>query len=326
MIKINDIYFACELHDILVKLQMELHASGSRYLAKMKIGPTHIQVTCPYHSDGVERKPSAGIRKEDGLFHCFACNEVHSLPEVISHCFEKDDGGMYGMQWLLRNFSATAREENRNVKFDISRNKKTSDNSGMAIRSNNYISDEELEKYRYIHPYMYERGLTDEVIELFDIGYDRDMQAITFPVRDIHGNCLFVARRSVNTKFFNYPEGVEKPLYGLYELSRLEKFPDEVYICESMLDALTIWCYNKYAVALNGLGNELSIAQIKKLPCRKVILATDKDDAGKKARIRLRKEINNKIVTQLDYRTYPDHAKDMNDMTREEFYALGEVF
>ena len=306
MIKINDIYFACELHDILVKLQMELHASGSRYLAKMKIGPTHIQVTCPYHSDGVERKPSAGIRKEDGLFHCFACNEVHSLPEVISHCFEKDDGGMYGMQWLLRNFSATAREENRNVKFDISRNKKTSDNNRLDIRANNYISNEELEKYRYVHPYMYERGLTDEVIEWFDI--------------------LFIARRSVKTKFFNYPEGVEKPLYGLYELSQLEKFPDEVYICESMLDALTIWCYNKYAVALNGLGNELSIAQIKKLPCRKVILATDKDDAGKKARIRLRKEINNKIVTQLDYRTYPDHAKDMNDMTREEFYALGEIF
>lgn len=337
MIKINDIYFACELHDILVKLQMELHASGSRYLAKMKIGPTHIQVTCPYHSDGVERKPSAGIRKEDGLLHCFACGEVHSLPEVISHCFEKDDGGMYGMQWLLRNFSATAREENRNVKFDISRNKKTSNNNGMAIRSNNYISDEELEKYRYIHPYMYERGLTDEVIELFDIGYDRDMQAITFPVRDIHGNCLFIARRSVKTKFFNYPKGVEKPLYGLYELYtyafsgvkkqpfwHIDGVPQEVIVTESMLDALSFWTVGKYAVALNGLGNELQFEQLRNLPCRQIILATDMDKRGMAARDRIRDNMQNtKIVGEY---FFPKGCKDANDCTKEQLKNLQIVY
>ena len=339
MIKINDIYFACELHDILVKLQMELHAGGSRYLAKMKIGPTHIQVTCPYHSDGVERKPSAGIRKEDGLLHCFACGEVHSLPEVISHCFEKDDGGMYGMQWLLRNFSATAREENRNVKFDISRNKKTSDNNGMVIRSNNYISDEELEKYRYVHPYMYERGLTDEVIELFDIGYDRDMQAITFPVRDIRGNCLFIARRSVKTKFFNYPEGVEKPLYGLYEYYRMfsdskqayfelwEKInpkANEMIVCESMLDALSFWTVGKYAVALNGLGNELQFKQLRQLPCRQIILATDMDERGMAARDRIRDNMQNtKIVGEY---FFPKGCKDANDCTKEQLKNLQIVY
>lgn len=344
MIKINDIYFACELHDILVKLQMELHASGSRYLAKMKIGPTHIQVTCPYHSDGVERKPSAGIRKEDGLFHCFACNEVHSLPEVISHCFEKDDGGMYGMQWLLRNFSATAREENRNVKFDISRNKKTPDNNGVAIRSNNYIPDEELDKYRYVHPYIYQRGLTDEIIDLFDIGYDDTSKCITFPVRDIKGNCLFVARRSVNTKFFNYPEGVEKPLYGLYEYYKdihdktyIGKFNGQeitsgkymlqslpVIVCESMFDALSFWTVGKYAVALNGLGNDLQFQQLRNLPCRQIILATDMDERGMAARDRIRDNMQNtKIVGEY---FFPKGCKDANDCTKEQLKNLQIVY
>ena len=325
---INDVQFNCELSDILTELVSQLRVNNIPLIAKQRDSGEHIQITCPYHANGMERRPSAGIRKSDGILHCFACGEIHTLPEVISHCFGHDEDlmGTWGWTWLLKNFAITQVEERKDVELDFSRDKKASNNNGVVIRSNNYISDEELDKYRYIHPYMKKRGLTDEIIDLFDIGYDDTSKCITFPVRDIKGNCLFVARRSVNTKFFNYPEGVEKPLYGLYELSRLEKFPDEVYICESMLDALTIWCYNKYAVALNGLGNELSIAQIKKLPCRKVILATDKDDAGKKARIRLRKEINNKIVTQLDYRTYPDHAKDMNDMTREEFYALGEVF
>lgn len=324
MIKINDIYFACELHDILVKLQMELHASGSRYLAKMKIGPTHIQVTCPYHSDGVERKPSAGIRKEDGLLHCFACGEVHSLPEVISHCFEKDDGGMYGMQWLLRNFSATAREENRNVKFDISRNKKTSDNNGMVIRSNNYISDEELEKYRYIHPYLYKRGLTDEVIELFDIGVDLQSNCITFPNLDKNGNCLFVAKRSIEQKFFQYPSGVQKELYGIYQLYQLHPFPSEVYVCESMIDCCLLWKNKKPACALNGLGNEIQFKQLRELPCRVLILATDSDEAGLRARERIRMNMQNtKIIKEA---ILPKGRKDIGECTDLEIQNLIEIF
>lgn len=334
--KINDIQFNVELEDILIELISQLRANKIDLIQKVKNGPTHIQICCPYHANGQERRPSAGIRKSDGVFHCFACGEVHSLQEVISHCFGHTDDviGKFGWQWLLKNFATVETEERKDVYLDFARPNRIRSNNisnGSSSRkcddgSIQIVSEEELARYRYTHPYMYKRGLTDEVIELFDIGYDSTTKSITFPIKDIYGRCLFIARRSVVSKFFNYPEGVEKPLYGLYELYQLEKFPDEIYICESMLDALTIWCYNKYAVALNGLGNELSIAQIKKLPCRKVILATDKDDAGKKARIRLRKELNNKIVTELDYRTYPDHAKDMNDMTREEFYALGEVF
>lgn len=343
MIQINDTYFGCELHDIIIKLQTELHMNGSRYLAKIKDGPTHIQITCPYHSDGMERKPSAGIRKTDGIFHCFACGEVHSLTEVISHCFEKDDGGIYGMQWLLKNFSVTAKEYNRNVKFKVGR-RIDSDSNTNDVQNAQFVTEEELEKYRYVHPYMYERGLTDEVIELFDIGYDRDMQAITFPVRDVHGNCLFIARRSVKTKFFNYPEGVEKPLYGLYEYHKdihdktyvgkwagqeitsgkyfLQSLP--VIVCESMLDALSFWTVGKYAVALNGLGNELQFQQLRNLPCREIILATDMDERGLRARERIRTNMQNtKIIGEY---FFPKGCKDANDCTKEQLKNLQVVY
>lgn len=320
--QINNVIFNVELADILGELSSQLALNNIPLLRKApKQSADSFQIQCPYHGDGQERRPSAGIRMRDGMFHCFTCNEIHSLPEVVSHCFGHEDLGIFGWQWLLKNFLTVEVEERKDIELDLSREKK------KVKETMQYVSEEELDSYRYYHPYWKKRKITaDWLIELFDLGYDKKTQCITFPVRNIEGKCLFVARRSVRTKYFNYPAGVEKPLYGLYELSRLEKFPDEVYICESMLDALTIWCYNKYAVALNGLGNELSIAQIRKLPCRKVILATDKDEAGKEARIRLRKELNNKIVTELDYRTYPDHAKDMNDMTKKEFYALGEVF
>ncbi len=340
---INDVQFNVELEDILIELKTELTANGIELIRKYKDGPTHIQICCPYHNNGQERRPSAGIRKEDGIFHCFTCGEVHSLPEVISYCFGYTDDiiGKFGWQWLLKNFATVQVEERKDIELDLSRNKKASGNNGVGIRSNNYISDGELDKYRYIHPYMYKRGLTDEVIELFDIGYDSVSDCITFPIRDVHGNVLFVARRSVRGKFFNYPEGVEKPLYGLYELyqqhtdhpmldkngirngfSRSYNF-DTVIVCESMLDALSFWTVGNYAVALNGLGNELQFKQLRELPCRKIILATDMDERGLAARKRIKENLHNtKIVTEY---MFPKGRKDANECTKEELMNLEDI-
>lgn len=333
---INNVQFNVELIDILQELISQLRANDIQLIQKYKDGPTHIQVCCPYHNNGQERRPSAGIRKEDGVFHCFACGEIHSLQEVISYCFGHTDDivGKFGWQWLLRNFATVEVEERKSVTVDFSRNSINNCYSNKLP----FVTEEELDKYRYIHPYMYQRGLTDEVIELFDIGYDSATKSITFPIKDVSGNCLFVARRSVISKFFNYPEGVEKPLYGLYEIQskfpiitydetgkrHIEDYPSEIIVCESMLDALSFWTVGKYAVALNGLGNELQFKQLRELPCRKIILATDMDERGLAARKRIRQNIQNrKIITEY---IFPKGRKDANECTKKELLNLEEVF
>lgn len=317
---INDIQFNCELEDILQELVSQLRANGSQLIAKQKDGPDHIQICCPYHNNGMERRPSAGIRKSDGIFHCFACGEVHSLQEVISYCFGHTDDivGAFGWKWLLKNFATVQVEERKSVILDYGRSVGIIDNNPIT-----YITEEELDKYRYIHPYMYERKLTDDIIELFDIGYDRNTQAITFPIKDIKGRVLFIARRSINSKFFHYPCGVLKPVYGIYELSLQEKYPEEVIVCESMLDALTCWVYGKYAVALNGLGTQEQFKQLRDLPCRKLILGTDNDEAGQMARSRIRYNVRNKLITEFQL---PDGKKDINELSEEEFNNLEEIF
>lgn len=338
--KINDTIFNVDLETILNELVTQLRINNIPYISKMKESGNSIQITCPYHNGGMERKPSAGIRKSDGMFHCFACNEVHTLPEVISYCLGYTDDilGKEGWKWLVKNFATVQVEERKDVQIDCSR--VTRDSFGVSEDKNiarNYISEEELDTYRYTHPYWAKRKITSErIIELFDLGYDKKTRCITFPVRDIDGNCLFVARRSVKTKFFNYPEGVEKPLYGLYEiyeeLRSIEREydtldydlrMDEIIVCESMIDALTCWEYGKYAVALNGLGNDLQFKQLRKLPCRKLILATDNDSAGQKARKRIRQHIKNKLITEY---VLPENRKDINELSREEFDNLEEIF
>ena len=89
-----------------------------------------------------------------------------------------------------------------------------------------------------------------------------------------------------------------------------------------MLDALVFWTVGKYAVALNGTGNELQFKQLNELPCRKFILATDMDIAGQKARKRLRDNIKNKMITEY---LFPQGRKDANDCTKEELLSLQEI-
>lgn len=321
MIKVNEQYITADVEDIIAELKSQLAINGIQRFYRTIDTPRNLMVCCPFHKDGQERKPSMGIYKKDGTCHCFACEWVGNITELISNCFGYDDLGVYGSKWLVQNFLTLSVESRNDIDLDFSRKPKV--DTPIV-----YISEKELDSYRYIHPYMYERKLTDEVIEMFDIGYDKLTQCLTFPVRDIEGHCLFVARRSVNSKFFNYPSGIEKPLYGLYELSELAKiheghWENNVIVCESMLDALTCWVYGKVAVALNGLGNDLQFKQLSELPCRALILATDSDSAGMKARKRISQNVHNKIITQY---ILPEGRKDINELTEDEFNNLQETF
>ena len=321
--EVNNHVILDDTKDILIELRKQLELNGVKRFAKFIDSGNNIQTNCPFHKEGQERKPSFGINKNTGECHCFGCGWSGTLSEMISNCFGKDDFGDYGNKWLIRNFLSVAVESRPDIDVDFCRRKK------ITSETKKYISEQELDSYRYTHPYMYKRKLTDEIIDLFDIGYDKNTECITFPNRDINGNCLFIARRSVKTKFFNYPQDVEKPVYGLYECNICAKtiknwFPNEIIICESMLDALTCWVYGKYAVALNGTGNENQFKTLRNMPNRKFILATDMDEAGLKARERIRQSLGNKIVTEYVWDI--NVAKDINDMNKEYFDSLKEVF
>ena len=322
--KINDIIINASCEEVVYELQRQLQINNIPLLHKIQDSGSNLMIQCPYHGNGQERKPSAGILKEDGTFHCFACGEVHTLPEVVSYCFGKDDLlGKWGMGWIMRNFATVSIEERKDVELDISRERKQ-----PQKEAHKYVSEDELDSYRYYHKYWTQRGIIDDdIIELFDLGYDVTSQCITFPVRDIDGNCLFVARRNVSTKWFNYPKDVDKPLYGLYELhyTGMHRWVDKLYITESMIDCILLWQAEKCAVALNGTGSKEQIEELRKLPIRQYVLATDNDEAGKKARQKLRKALSNKIITEIDF---PKDIKDIGECTKEQIENIErwEVF
>lgn len=332
MIKLQDTIIQSDTQSILDMLKFDLAQHGVDRFHIFRNNGENIQTNCPFHKNGQERKPSFGVNGEIDKCHCFSCGWSGTIEEMISELYGYQDEGKFGKRWLIKRFNTVEIETRPNImegfngrnNNDIHRFKQHIQGNKSTEQYSGEITEEELDKYRYIHPYMYERKMDDRVIEIFDVGYDKETECITFPIRDKNGNCLFIARRSVNTKFFSYPQGVEKPLYGLYELYQLDEFPKEIYICESMIDAITIWTHcDKYAVALNGLGNDLQFSQLNNMPNRTFILATDNDSAGIKARIRLKKYITNKIIKEI---ILPSNRKDINECTYNEFENIKITF
>lgn len=300
---------------VLYKLRDDCVLAGMNLFHRFRLsGNSDIMTTCPFHKGGQERKPSFGISKVDGTCHCFACGWVGSLSEMISAVFGYTDNGAYGEKWLSRNFMALSVELRKPLEINMSRAV-----SQTLARAPGF-TEQELDSYRYIHPYMYERGLTDEIIEEFDIGYDRSSSAITFPCYYSDGTPAFIARRSVKTKYFNYPEDVEKPVYGAERFYK--KQYDFAVICESVFNALTCWKWGLPAVALLGTGAREQYGILKNMPVRKFILGLDPDEAGRKGAKRLRDVLgNSKIITEFDI---PEGC-DLNDLD-ERVLTLQEFF
>lgn len=315
MLNISDTIIYGELGEILETLQKELALRGINRFQQIKEGVDNIQTTCPFHKGGQEKKPSFGINKTTGKAHCFTCGWSGDLTTLISQLFGRYDGGKFGKNWLLKRYNSIQVECRPNILETFTGRENT-----YLQKESPSITEEELDKYRYIHPYMYERGLTDEIIERFDIGYDRERKEITFPVRDIEGRCVFVARRSTQCKFFRLPKGLDKPVYQAYRFNS-GKYKT-AYITESFLNCLTCWKYDKPAMAMIGTGNKKQYEILNNLPVREYILAFDPDDAGRKATERFKKNVKNKIIKEIQYE---EEGKDINDL-QEEFLNLNIIF
>ena len=312
---------------------------------KRRVGDWYT-IYCPFHKDGNERKPSCGVLMkgqmragrytEPGLFHCFTCNHSKPLVPSVSEILKLHGVDKSGLDWIHDNFpdidpDGEGSETDDLIPSDVMSsvvNKYALDYIANATKSNkkSYIDESELETYRYTVPYMYDRGLTDEIIDRYDIGFDanhipenknKPVPCVTFPVRDRLGRCLFIFRRSVEGRYFNYPTGVEKPVYGLFELKPGTK---TVIVCESAFNMMTCVRHGYEAVALFGTGNSLQIQQLKELGVKRFILALDPDEAGAKGTEKLKRQLR-KVAFISCVHGIPK-GKDLNDLTDEEFEAL----
>lgn len=304
----NDLILDTDIETVLAVLRRDLAENGRLYFDQTKRVNDYIMTNCPSHKGGQERKPSCGVRTDTGLFHCFTCGYTESLPNVISELFGQK-GTSWGIKYLKDNFQHESLSSRHIILPDMKRK--------VSVEKQRVITEEELQQYRYFHNYMWKRKLTPDIVQFFDVGFDPETNCITFPVKDIYGNCVFVARRSVDTKWFNYPSGANKPVYGLFKI--LQYGIKEVWVCESFINCLNCWQYGRPAVALIGTGSEQQYEILKKCGIRKFTLALDGDEAGYKGTQRFIEHLKN--YAMIDVAQIPS-GKDINDLTQQEFNNL----
>lgn len=296
-----------------------------------------IQLHCPFHNNGQERRPSCGCSLDysyiggnefqPGFFHCFSCNASYPFPKAIKEILALKGTSIEMHPDLKPYLEDTSNVDNSSLipgdmMAGIINKYAVEDLRTRTLVKTEYVPEEELASYRFTVPYMYQRKLTDEVIERYDVGFDgnykpggrkKPIPCITFPCKNAEGKTLFICRRSIEGKFFYMPTNIEKSVYGIYELPPNTK---EVIVCESVFNALTCVVYGKAAVALFGTGTTTEINQLKKLGVASYVLCLDNDEAGLKGTAKLKKAL---FKTAIVWTMHVPEGKDVNDLTKEEF-------
>lgn len=285
--------------------------TNNRYLSVVRRSGENYAITCPFHKDGQEHKPSCfvyAVNDNDnvpfGYFKCFTCHEQGQLYILVSKCLNCTIE--FAKQWLVDNFSNTFRETSLEL-TDID----------LSNKTNNYLDESVLYNYSYFHPYMFKRGLTEDVIRKFKIGWNPETDAITFPMWDEHNNLVGISERSVNSKYFYIPTGIDLPVYLLNFI--IKEHIDEVYVVESQIDALYLWTFGYPAIALIGTGGKKAYSKLKTSGIRKYHLCLDGDLAGKHGILRFIKNMPDDVL--IDIIQLPE-GKDVNDLTKIEFDSL----
>ena len=302
-----------EIKPILNKLRLEITDGKLRSIRYMG---DNVRVTCPFHKNGLENRPSCDIYvgNDDslnwGTYHCFTCGSKGSLIEFVAECLNISTN--QAKKWLKDNFT-DYRVETSSCVIDDSINLKK--NIKQKVTNNNL--EEKLEKMQSWHPYLQTRKLSKEVCNRFDVKYDPKTECIVFPVRDLSGKIVFFTRRSVNSKQFIIDSNITKDIYLLYNM--LQEGTKTLYIAESQINALTLQSWGYPAVALMGTGTKYQYELLKKANILHYVLCFDGDEAGRKGTINFIKNLGeNSFIT---IKALPE-GKDVNDLTKEQFDNL----
>ena len=305
------------IKEILSTLKSQLN-NGK--LSNIRYKGDEVSITCPFHKDGKENKPSCFIYVGDdekipwGTFHCFTCGEKGSLVKFISSAFDRSE--YYAKEWLKKNFTERALEYK---KLDIADEIDLRKSRDVAPKELRKITDEYiLSTLQSWHPYMEQRHISKEIANKFEVKYSPEKECLVFPIRDKNGDIISATTRSVKNKKFNIPKSTEKTIYLLNEC--LKENCNQVVVCEGQIDALVSWSYGVPAIALFGAGTtEGQMKELNKTNIIHYILMYDNDSAGRKGASRFKKMIKkNVFITDI---IMPIN-KDVADCSKEEFLDI----
>lgn len=268
-----------DVEELLEDLRLQwLEREDSRYnpsaLSKIHKKGDNFMFCCPHHSEG---NPSCGIKIDyPYTWNCFGCGASGNLGQLVAHTLGLPTEA-HGEHYITKNYLVVSANERPPIDLES-----ILDGTGKDRRRS--LPDEEAKKFtRKRHSYITNRGFSDRTIRRYEVGYDEETQAVTFPVRTSSGLLRFIKRRFVAKKGFLNEANIDKKdiVYGLYYILQAPKPITEIYLNESETD--TMACYEGKLPAGAILGRILFREQSKELVkagIKTVNLFFDNDKAG----------------------------------------------
>jgi DNA primase len=255
------------------------------------------QALCPYHEDS---SPSFSVNIRKGLFICYACGAKGNMKQLAEHL----------------NAIAPAVEPSATLEDVIGTLTLLQDASREASKFRPSVGLPYPSKYSLqtnitsaIDYFCFKRDLHYGAIEAHRLAYDTIEEDAVIPLSDLYGNIVgFINRTNCPIKLsegapkYRYPKGlaISRHLFGadvaLKEFTaNFNRGKQSVLvITEGSIDAMSIFGIRENVCGVAVLGARISSHQcevIKKIAPEKIIIATDRDIAGRKAEMQIQYEL-----------------------------------
>lgn len=301
MLEVGNVIINADVEDIVSLIQEE-----TEFCYDCNELDKDIMVTCPFHKGGRESKPSLGINKDSGVYHCFTCGERGTIIDLVAYTMDLTPN--QAIRKLAGEYVYNGGRRSLDIDLTPQTNKQTK--VDVNLQNNQKAID-----------YLYKRNVIG-IHTLFPIGYNPIHDSIVIYIQDWRGNVVYGKERRLSSKRFYNTANVRKSdyLFGAYQIAKYWDKKSPIWICESEIDALTCWSRGCFAVAIGGShisAKQLSI--LKQLGIRTLINGLDRDKAGRQGW-----ETINMFTTgiMLFDTQFPVDKKDINDLTKEEFFSI----
>ncbi len=301
-------------------------------LDKMKRSGDSLTGCCPIHGGSNATQFRVSLSKN--LWNCFS-GGCHAGGNVLDFIAKKEDVSIHAAALKAVEWFNLPTEDAPSEEEESPRTRQTSTGSEEKSPVENSAPNAplkfRLERLDAKHPYLTERGLTQETIVDFGVGFcAKGMMSgrIAIPIHNIEGKVVAYAGRfpgepSEDTPKYKLPPGFKKS-QELFNLDRAIKESGPLVIVEGFFDCMKLHQHGvKKVVAL--MGSTLSIAQEDLIRRHtnahsQVIVLLDEDEAGRNGRediaVRLAKFVFVKV------HTFEHEGQQPGDLSGDEVQQL----
>ena len=309
----------------------------------------NINGLCIFHED---KQPTFSVNIETGCFICFSasCNaskggSVFDFQSLIDNC---DFKSSFNKLAELTNVTIP-RSNIENIEYvSIDNPKAKKVNNIKEPKVDNNIIDKKIAKEYHANLFnqeykealdflLNERGLTEESIKKYRIGYSINDKRISIPIYDENKKLRNIRLYKPHpkdkiAKFLSFSIGNKK--FGEVRLYNHKILQDinEVFFCEGELDCIILNQFGFNSVTATGGAGTFKSDWIKYFKDKRVNLIFDNDDAGKFGAEKIADVLfeNNIEAYILNWKNYVNEKGDVTDYfikekkTKEDF--INEIY